>query len=376
MKITIAPGDGIGPESMDVVLDVFEAAEVPLEIDQVTLGAAAERAGAVDGVSAAARASIARTGVLLRGPVATSAGRERFDLGLRREYGAFAEKRVYRMLPGVPTPLGVRELDLTLIRELSAHAWPADERLVEDSVVQCSRFATRASALRIHRYAFEIAARKGRRRVTCAHLADEMKVAGGMFLDAFREVAAQHPQIAADDLPVDRLALRLLAEPEAFEVLVLPDMPGDIVSYLAAGLVGGLDYAPTATIGEQVAVFAPLHDAAPGLAGRDLANPTALLLSATMMLRHVGLVDAAVTIERALERSLFQMHRRPDLLRYVTSFRTSVFRHLMLTELRKERRGRPVAPRFGVLRGGSAVPGDADAATSSSAFAQQLDGLA
>lgn len=376
MKITIASGDGIGPESMDVVLDVFAAADVPLQFEPVAIGSGVVLGGEPSGISAAARDSIERTGVLLHGPVDTPKGGDRLDLALRRAFGAFAEKRVYRLQPGVPTPLGLRELDLTLVREQIDNAWPADERVVGNSVVQSSRFATRESALRVHRYAFAMAVRKGKKRVTCAHLADEMKVAGRLFVDAFYEVAAQHPQVAADDLPVDRLALRLLAAPESFEVIVLPDMPGDIVQYLAAGLVGGLDYAPSATIGEQVAVFGPAHDAMPDLVGRDLANPTALTLAATMMLRHVGLVDRAATIERALERTLFQMNRRRDLLQFVKSFRTSVFRHLMLAELRDVAIGRTPSPSFGVLRGGSGDVAAPASDRSDSVLSSQLDGLA
>jgi isocitrate/isopropylmalate dehydrogenase len=371
MKLTIASGDGIGPECMAIVLDVFAAAEIPVEVEEVPLDT-----GQPDGIGAAARASIERTGVLLRGPVATPLGRERFELGLRLGWRAFAEQRVYRMLPGVPTPLGVRELDLTLIRELAPAAGPAAARLGGDRVAPDGRRATRQGALRVHRHAFELAARMGKRRVTCAHLGDARSAAGGVFLDAFREVAAQHPAITADDLTVDRLALSLLGEPESFDVLVLPDMPGDIVSYLAAGLVGGLDYAPAATIGERVAAFGPLHEATPELAGCDLANPTALLLSATMMLRHTGLGTGAVVIERALERALFQLHRGADLMRHAPGFRTSVFRHLLLTELRYERRVVASLPRGSAGPDGLGVGTAADLDRSRAVLAEQIEGLA
>ena len=369
MKIAIAHGDGVGPETMEVVLDVFRTAGVPLTFEEVRLGQEAVLAGEPGGIGADAREAVERSGVLLKGPTEVTLGAGRADASIRRAWGAFAQKRVYRMLPGVPAPLGLRSLDLTLIGELCDSAFGPGERLVSEGVAQHSRFATRANALRVHRYAFEVASRKGAHRVTCAHQADVMRLVDGMFLDAFYEVARDYPDLRADDLPVDQLAMHLVSSPESFDVIVQPDMPGQILADLAAGLVGGLAYAPSASVGEQVSVFEPMHGPERGLAGRDVANPTALLLAGTMMLRHVGLGAHAFTIERALARSLYQIHRRPDLRAHAPGFRTSIFRYRMIEELLSERSSAGAtsnARRDGAGR----------SAATERTFAEQLEGLA
>ncbi|MEO0651642.1 MAG: isocitrate/isopropylmalate family dehydrogenase [Planctomycetota bacterium] len=335
MKVTIAPGDGIGPEIMEFVLDVFRAAEVPLDYESVDLGD-----GNV-GLSEEARASIERTGVLLKGPVegdgpGSEHGPSHPSIAARRAGNAYAEKRIYRMIPGVPTPIGHRDLGLTIVRGMIEEEYAPKEQMVDQAVAVSSRYATRTSCLRLHRYTFEMAARKGAKRVTCAHQAEVMKLVDGMFVETFYEVAKQYPDLAADDLSVDRLALNLLTEPEAYDVVVLTDMPGDLLPDLAAGIVGGLAYAPSASIGEDAAIFETVHGTARDAIGNDKANPSALLLAGTIMLRHLGLVDHAFRIESALERALYRMHKDPDVLAYVDRFHTSIFRHLMLGELRRE----------------------------------------
>lgn len=337
MQIAIAHGDGVGPETMEVVLDAFRAAGVPLRFEPVRLGQEAVRAGAPTGMDDAAREAVERSGVLLKGPTEVTLGAGRADASIRRAWGAFAQKRVYRMLPGVPAPLGMRSLDLTLIDELGDSAFGPSERLVGEGVAQHSRFATRANALRVHRYAFEVAARKAARRITCAHQADVMRLVDGMFLDAFYEVAQEYPDLRADDLSIGQMAMQLVTNPESFDVIVQPDKPGTILADLAAGLVGGLAYAPMASIGEEVCVFEPMHGVEHALAGRDAANPTALLLAGTMMLRHIGLGGHAFGIERALARTLHQIHCRPELRAYTQEFRTSIFRYRLIEELLAER---------------------------------------
>ena len=335
MKVTIAPGDGIGPEIMDFVLDVFRAAAVPLEYETVALG------GGPDGLSEAARASLARTGVLLKGPVDGSGpgSEHRPDhpsRAARRAAEAYAEKRVYRMLSGVPTPIGQRDLGLTIVRGTIEEEYAPRERMVDSGVAVGSRYATRTSCLRLHRYTFEMAARKGAKRVTCAHQADVMELLDGLFVETFYEVARAYPGIQSDDLTVDRLALNLLTEPEAFDVVVLTDMPGDLLPDLAAGIVGGLAYVPSASIGQHGAVFETVHGTAHDAVGQDRANPAALLLAGGVMLRHLGLVEHAFRIEGALERALYRMHKDPDVLAHTDRFHTSVLRHLVLQELRRE----------------------------------------
>ena len=324
MNVTIAPGDGIGPETLEVALDALRAAGAPITLEAVSL----------TDLPAAVEAARNGAGVLLKGPSADP----EVTAALRRLAGTFADKRVYRMLPGVPTPLGLRELNLTLVCERQGDELRGDERMVRDGVAACRRYASRDSALRVHRYTFEMAARKGARRVTCGHLADVMKLVDGLFLEAFYEVAAEYPKIRADDLSIDKLALQLVSTPEAFDVIVLPDMPGDIIPDLAAGLVGGLAYAPSALIGEHISIFEPVHGPSAELAGRDLANPTAMVLAATMLLRHVGRIDEARLIERSLERASYAINRSRAVRSHVGGFRTSVFRYLLVAELQTELR--------------------------------------
>ncbi len=339
MKITVAPGDGIGPEIMDVVLDVFRAARVPLEFDLVAMGKDVALAGDRTGISPEARASVEETGVLFKGPMETpkGGGHKSVNVTARKLWGAFANKRVYRMLPGVPSPLGLTELDLTMVRENIEDTYGAVEHMQTHDVAQCRRFITRPGSEQVHRYTFEMAARKGARRVTCAHKANIMKLTDGLFLETFYEVAKEYPHLKADDVIVDALAMKLVTEPNSFDVIVMPNFQGDILTDLAAGLVGGLAYAPSANIGESVCIFEAVHGTAPDIVGMDKANPTALLLSGTMMLRHLELVEHAQLIEGALERTLDQMNHREDISEFVSDFRTSIFRYLMLEQLRAGR---------------------------------------
>lgn len=335
MKITIAQGDGIGPEVMSVCLDVFRAVAVPLEFEEVPMGKSVALAGEATGISAAARASVEATGILFKGPMETpkGGGYKSVNVTARKLWGAFANKRVYRILPGVPAPLGRRDLDLTMVRENIEDTYGAVEHMQTHDVAQCRRFITRPGSEQVHRYAFEVAARKGAHRVTCAHKANIMKMTDGLFLQTFYEVAKDYPHMQADDVMVDALAMKLVLEPEAFDVVVLPNLQGDILTDLAAGLVGGLAYAPSANIGDGVCIFEAVHGTAPDIVGRDLANPTALLLSGTMMLRHLGLVGHADAIEQALERTLVALHD-PDAPGGARPFRTSAFRDRILAELR------------------------------------------
>ena len=335
MKITIAKGDGIGPEVMASVLEIFDKAQVPLDYEEVQMGKEVVLAGDRTGIGALARRSVESTGILFKGPMATPKGGDckTVDVTARKLWGAFANKRVYRSYPGVPTPTGVRGLNLTMVRENIEDTYGAVEHMQTHDVAQCRRFITRPGSEQVHRYTFEVAARKGARRVTCAHNANIMKMTDGLFLEVFYDVAKGYPGIEADDVLVDDLAMRLVLDPSEFEVVVLPNLPGGILTDLAAGLVGGLAYAPSANIGDGICIFEAVHGTAPENVGRDVANPTALLLSGTMMLRHLGLVSHATVIERALDQTLREMHKRPDLGQPVPLFRTSVFTSKMLGTL-------------------------------------------
>jgi isocitrate dehydrogenase len=335
MKITVAQGDGIGPEVMGAVLEMFDKAKVPLEYEHVPMGMDVVLAGDRTGISDSARRSVESTGILFKGPMETpkGGGYKSVNVTARKLWGAFANKRVYRTFPGVPTPTGVRGLHLTMVRENIEDTYGAVEHMQTHDVAQCRRFITRPGSEQVHRYTFEVAARKGARRVTCAHKANIMKLTDGLFLEAFYDVAKDYPEIEADDVIVDALAMRLVVDPSEFDVVVLPNLQGDIITDLAAGLIGGLSYAPSANIGDGICIFEAVHGTAPDIVGRDLANPSALLLSGTMMLRHVGLVEHAAAIEKALEQVLRSMHKRPDLGEPIPTFRTSVFTERMLAEL-------------------------------------------
>ncbi len=335
MKISVARGDGVGPEMMDAVLEVLEAAGVPLTFEAVEMGAAAVRAGATDGIGAEARRSVESTGVLLKGPMqgATDERCDPVSVAARKLWGTYASKRIYRAVPGVPCEARGRRLSLTLVCDTAEDAAGAIEHVSPQGVAQCRRLISRAGAAQVHRYAFELAARKGATRITCAHRADVMPVTDGVFLEEFYAVARDYPQITADDDLVGSLALRLMSQPDALEVLVAPSLHGDLLGDIAAGLVGGRAYAPSANVGDGIAIFEPVHGPMPELVGRDRANPTALLLSATMMLRHLGLLEPSRRIEAALKWVLHDMHRRPDLAQPIPPFSTSLFVSLMREQL-------------------------------------------
>ncbi len=314
MKISVASGDGIGPEIMTSVLEIFEKAQVPLQYERVDIGKAVALAGDKSGISESARESVEATGVLFKGPCETPIGRgyKSVNVTARKMWGTFANKRIARTLPGVPTPLGQRRMELTMVRENIEDTYGGIEHMQTHDVAQCRRLISRPGCEQVHRYTFEMAARKEARRVTCAHKANIMKLTDGLFLKTFYEVAQDYPELVADDVLVDALAMRLVLDPADFDVIVIPNLQGDILSDLAAGLVGGLAYAPSANVGDGVCIFESVHGTAPDIAGKGLANPTALLLSGTMMLRHVGLSEHANVIEKALEQALHRMYQRPD----------------------------------------------------------------
>ena len=316
-EIAVARGDGIGPEIMDVALRALEAVEAPLSFQWVDMGAEVYRRGVPAGMTEEARQTVERCGILLKGPMETpkGAGVKSINVTARKLWSTYANKRVFRSLRAVD---GAHRrsggpVDITLIRENIEDTYGAVEHMQTQDVAQCRRFITRPGSLQVHRYAFEAALRKGAKRVTCGHKANIMKLTDGLFLETFYEVAAEYPQLVADDLIVDDMAMRLVMAPEGFDVIVLPNLQGDILSDLCAGLVGGLGYAPSANVGDHVAIFEAVHGTAPDIAGQDKANPSALILSAVMMLRHLGHLDHASHLENALQQALIEVNRVPDL---------------------------------------------------------------
>jgi isocitrate dehydrogenase len=220
----------------------------------------------------------------------------------RKTWNTYANNRVFQTLHGVDTVFSKAgiNIDITVVRENIEDTYGGIEHMLTHDVALSRRFITRPGSLQLIRYAFEMAKKKNARRITCGHKANIMKITDGLFLDCFYEVAKEYPELKADDVIVDDLCMKLVTRPDLFDVVVLTNLQGDIVSDLCAGLVGGLGFAPSANIGDHICIFEAVHGTAPDIAGKNLANPTALLLSGIAMLRHLGLMENAAIIENAL----------------------------------------------------------------------------
>jgi len=306
--VALAEGDGIGPEITDAVLSIFRAADVPIQFKKVEIGLSVFKQGLSTGMTPEAKATVEQLGILFKGPMETPKGKgvKSINVTARKLWNAYANKRVFRSLPGVDTPFSKAgiPIDLTLVRENIEDTYGGIEHFLTHDVALCRRLITRPGSEQVHRYTFEMAVRNGLNRVTCGHKANIMKLTDGLFLEVFYEISRDYPQIMANDIIVDDLAMKLVRSPDQFQVIVLPNLQGDIISDLCAGLVGGLGFAPSANIGDSVAIFEAVHGTAPDIAGKGLANPTSLLMSGLMMLRHLGLLSHAAAIESALLSTL------------------------------------------------------------------------
>ena len=298
--LTLIPGDGIGPEVTAAVVTVLEAAGVSINWDRQDAGVAAfEKTGQT--LPKELLDSVTRNTVALKGPCATPVG-EGFasvNVGLRKALDLFANVRPVTNLPGVTSPFA--GVDLVIVRENTEDLYAGLEHVIVPGIVESLKIITAAASTRIAEFAFTYARRENRRRVTAIHKANIMKLGDGLFLDSVRGVSRRFPDVPYDERIVDAACMHLVMRPELFDVLVLPNLYGDIVSDLCAGLVGGLGVVPGANLGECLAVFEAVHGSAPDIAGQDVANPTALLLSAVMMLRHLGEAEAAACIKAALD---------------------------------------------------------------------------
>ena len=298
--VTLIPGDGIGPELAVATRMVLEATAIAFEWDVQEAG---EATIASEGTPLPARVieSIRRNGVAIKGPITppVGSGFRSVNVGLRQALELYANVRPARSMKGVETRY--ENVDLIIVRENTEDLYAGIEHMVGPDAAESIKIITRAASQRIARYAFEYAVRNQRRKVTAVHKANIMKLSDGLFLESCQQVAAEYEgRVGFEDRIVDNMCMQLVQKPEQYDVLVLPNLYGDIVSDLAAGLVGGLGVAPGANIGEHAAVFEPVHGSAPKYAGQDKANPTALILSAALMLRHLGETDAADGVERAV----------------------------------------------------------------------------
>ncbi len=298
--VTLIPGDGIGPELADATRGVLEATGITFDWDVQQAG---EATIAAEGTPLPDRVveSICRNGVAIKGPITTPVGGgfRSVNVALRQALELYANVRPARSMAGVASRY--ENVDLIIVRENTEDLYAGIEHRVGPDAAESIKIITRAASQRIARYAFEYAVNNGRRKVTAVHKANIMKLSDGLFLESCQQVAADYEgRVGFEDRIVDNMCMQLVQKPELYDVLVLPNLYGDIVSDLAAGLVGGLGVAPGANIGEKAAVFEPVHGSAPKYAGQNKANPTALILSGALMLRHLGETDAAVAIESAV----------------------------------------------------------------------------
>ena len=302
-KVTLIPGDGIGPEVTGATVSVIRAAGVQIEWEPFVVGAEAlSRFG--DPLPQDLLDSIKRTKIALKGPVITPIGTGfvSANVRLRKALDLYANLRPIKSLKGVKSRY--EDVDLIVVRENTEDLYSGLEHEVVPGVVESLKIITDRASRRIARFAFEYSRREGRKKVTAIHKANIMKLSDGLFLNCFREVSKDYPEIEANDLIVDNACMQLVMDPSPFDVLLLENLYGDIISDLGAGLVGGLGVVPGANIGEEIAVFEAVHGSAPSIAGRGIANPTALIQTAVLMLKHMGEREAADKIQNALERVL------------------------------------------------------------------------
>ncbi|KAG6301912.1 NAD-dependent isocitrate dehydrogenase [Claviceps aff. purpurea] len=298
--VSLIEGDGIGPEIAESVKDIFAAAKTPISWESCDVTPILK-----DGKTAipdAAIANIKKNKVALKGPLATPIGKGHVSLNLtlRRTFNLFANLRPCRSVAGFKTPYD--NVDTVLIRENTEGEYSGIEHVVVDGVVQSIKLITRDASERVLRFAFQQAQAIGRTKVRVVHKATIMKMSDGLFLDVGREVAKDFPGIEFDDELLDNTCLKMVTDPVPYndKVLVMPNLYGDILSDMCAGLIGGLGLTPSGNIGDECSIFEAVHGSAPDIAGQGLANPTALLLSSIMMLRHMGLTEHAARIENAI----------------------------------------------------------------------------
>jgi len=304
--VTVIPGDGVGPEIVRSAVRIIAAEGVRIDWEEADAGAEVFRRGDTSGVPAATRDSIERNRVVLKGPLETPVGfgEKSANVTLRKLFETYANVRPARELPGVPTRYAGEGIDLVVVRENVEDLYAGIEHMLTPDVGQCLKIISRKGSEKVIRYAFELARREGRRKVTCATKANIMKLTEGLFKAVFEELGREYPEITAEHLIIDNVAHQFAKDPAQFDIVVTTNLNGDIISDLASGLVGGLGFASSGNYGDTVAIFEAVHGSAPKYAGKDVINPTALILSAVMMLRHLGEAAAATRIEDAVLRTL------------------------------------------------------------------------
>jgi isocitrate dehydrogenase len=302
IPVTLIPGDGIGPECVESARRIVEATGAPIDWEPAEAGASVFTKGIASGVPQGTMDSIARTRVALKGPLETPVGfgEKSANVTLRKLFETYANVRPVREMPGVRTPYTGRGVDLVVVRENVEDLYAGIEYMQTPGVAQALKLISAKGSERIARFAFEYARSEGRTKVACATKANIMKFSEGEMKRAFERVAPDYPEIEPWHVIVDNAAHQLVKRPEQFEVLVMTNMNGDILSDLSSALIGGLGFAPSANVGNEVAIFEAVHGSAPKYAGRNVINPTAVILSAVLMLRYLGLFDEAAAVEHAI----------------------------------------------------------------------------
>ncbi|HEU4354158.1 MAG TPA: NADP-dependent isocitrate dehydrogenase, partial [Actinomycetota bacterium] len=335
--VTVIPGDGIGPEVVRSAQRIVEAAGAKVEWEERLAGAEIFRQGLPSGVPPETIESIRKTRVVLKGPLETPVGfgEKSANVTLRKLFETYANLRPARELPGVTTPYSGRGIDMVIVRENVEDLYAGIEHMQTPGVAQTLKLISRKGCEKIVRFAFELARAEGRRTVTCATKANIMKLTEGMLKRTFEDVAPEYPDLESWHLIVDNTAHQLVKKPEQFDVIVTTNMNGDILSDESSALVGGLGFAPSANIGNDVAIFEAVHGSAPKYAGKDVINPTALILTAVMMLRHLGEFDAAASIEHAVLVTLESGVRTGDIVGYDKGTPTSAYTDAIIANLGK-----------------------------------------
>ena len=300
-KVTLIPGEGIGPEVATATRRILEAAGVKFDWEEIA-GRGGQAGDKAQHVNQAAIESVRRNHVALKGPMATAiaGGAPSVNVALRKALDLYANLRPVKNLPGVKSHF--ENVDLILVRENTEDLYSGLEHEVVPGVVESLKIITEKASTRIARFAFDYARRHGRKKIHAIHKANIMKLSDGLFLRSVRAVAAQFPEIQYKELIVDNACMQIVIDPLQFDILLLPNLYGDVMSDLAAGLVGGLGVVPSGNIGEEGAIFEAVHGTAPDIAGKGIANPTALLMSAILMLNHIGETYTADRVEQALWR--------------------------------------------------------------------------
>ena len=300
-KITLIPGDGIGPEVTAATLKVIEAAGLEVEWETINAGADAfEKYGQY--LPDELMDSIQRTRVAIKGPISTPIGKgfPSINVALRKALTLYANFRPIKNLPGVKTRFD--EVDIIVVRENTEDLYSGLEHVVVPGVVESLKIITAEASTRIARFAFDYARKHGRKKIAAIHKANIMKLSDGLFLECVRNIAQLYPEIIYEEMIVDNTCMQMVLDPQQFDVMLLENLYGDIVSDLGAGLVGGLGLVPGANLGDSCAIFEPVHGSAPKIAGKNIANPTAMLLSAVLMFQHLGETEKAALIASAVEK--------------------------------------------------------------------------